>query len=303
MALREAARVRCGTNIGAGEVAFRLAPRLNAAGRMGDQSLSLSLLRATTLPEARAIASQMERINQERKAIESQVTDEAIAQVLEVYGPEPSGGIVAAKYGWHRGVISISASKLTEHFSVPSAVIAIQDDLGRGSCRAWKGFRLYDALASCGYLLENFGGHQAAAGFTIKASKVDEFRAVFSSTVKNILADQTGVQNIPLVDIRIEPGVFDLPAASDLSLLEPLGESNEVPLFLLPNAYVEESQIVGNVHLKLTLRLGNQKIPAFGFKMGKRQAPVGSTVSAMGVLRPDTWRGGDSVELWLTEFE
>jgi single-stranded-DNA-specific exonuclease len=303
MALREAARVRHGTSLGAGDVAFRLAPRLNAAGRMGDQTLSLSLLRAKTITEARSLASQIERINQERKAMESRVTSEAIAQVLEVYGPEPGGGIVAAKEGWHRGVISISASKLAERFAAASAVIAIQNDLGRGSCRAWKGFRLYEALTRCSHLLESFGGHQAAAGFVIKPARVDEFRAAFSAAVQDILASESGMGNVPLIDIKLESGLFDLPSASELGLLEPFGESNEVPVFLLPDSYVEESQMVAGAHLKLMLRVGAKRVPAFGYQMGKRRVKVGSSICAMGVLRPDTWRGGDSVELWLTEFE
>jgi single-stranded-DNA-specific exonuclease len=303
MALREAARVRGGAAISAGDIAFRLAPRLNAAGRLGDQTLSLSLLRAKTLTEARVLASQMERINQERKSIERGVSEEAIAQVLEVYGPEPTSGIVAAKQGWHRGVVSISASKLAERFAVPSAVIALQDEIGRGSCRAWKGFRLYEALSSCAHLLEAFGGHQAAAGFTIKTSKIEQFREAFSSAVQSILGSGTDASNVPLVDVRLEPGVFDLPSASDLGLLEPLGQRNEAPVFLLPDLHVEESKVVGGAHLKLAMRFGSQKVSAFGYQMGKRGVKVGNSICAMGALRPDTWRGGDSVELWLSEFE
>jgi single-stranded-DNA-specific exonuclease len=303
MALREAARMRGTAHLGASDVAFRLAPRLNAAGRMGDPALSLALLRAKTLMEARSIASQMERINQERRTIEAAVSTEAIAQVADLYGPEPTGGIVAAKSGWHRGVISISASKLAERYGVPSAVIAIQDELGRGSCRAWKGFRLHEALGHCSHLLENFGGHQAAAGFTIKATKIEEFRAAFDASVRNIFSIDSGSKNVPLIDVKLEPGVFELPSASELGVLEPLGESNEVPVFLLPDLQVEESQTVGGAHLKLMLRFGDRKLSAFGFNMAHRKIAPGHQICAIGSLRPDLWRGKNSVELWLSEFE
>ncbi|MBN1653587.1 MAG: single-stranded-DNA-specific exonuclease RecJ [Deltaproteobacteria bacterium] len=303
VALREAARIRPNAVIGAGEIAFRFAPRLNAAGRLGDQSLTLALLRARDLMEARSLAVRVERINQQRKVIERRVTEEAIAQVLTCYGPNPKSGIIAAKEGWHRGVVGISASRLADRFGVPSVVIALQDGIGRGSCRSCRGFPLFDAMVRCREILDNFGGHQAAMGISIHSSQIEAFRSAFSDAVSEKLAEQEQWTNLPQIDVQIDPGVFDLPPASDLALLEPVGEANAEPVFLVPEAYVEESQVVGNEHLKLSLRVGSHKFSAFGYQQGKRSVPIGKPITALGIFRPDSWSGRDQIELWLSEFE
>jgi single-stranded-DNA-specific exonuclease len=303
VALREAARIRPGNMLSASDVSFRFSPRLNAAGRLGDQTLSLLLLRSGSLGEARTLAARMERINQERKAIEQRVAEEAIAQVLEVYGDSPGTAVVAAKQGWHRGVVGICASRLAERFGVPSAVIALEGNVGRGSCRTSKDFRLYDALEGCRHLLQGFGGHQAAAGLTIAASRIDAFRSALADASAPFFEAAADEQGLPLVDVALESGVFALPPASDLCLLEPLGEANAEPVFLVPDARVEEKSVVGADHLKLSLRAGGQTLSAFGYRLGPRVAGVGSSICAMGALRPDTWKGGQNVELWLTDFE
>jgi single-stranded-DNA-specific exonuclease len=303
VALREAARIKPGAVIGAGDVAFRFAPRLNAAGRLGDQTLTLSLLRAKSLVEARSIAVRVERINQQRKQIERQVTEEAIAQIVDCYGPNPKTGIIAAKKGWHRGVVGISASRLVERFGVPSIVIAVQDGVGRGSCRSCGGFPLFDAMLRCRQLLDNYGGHQAAMGLSIQSSQIEAFRSAFADAVSEDFIKGERSPDFAQIDVKIDPGVFDIPPASDLTLLEPVGEANAEPLFLVPDALVEDRQVVGNEHLKLSLRVGNQRFSAFGFQQGKKSVSIGKTISAVGMLRPDTWGGGDQVELWLSEFE
>jgi single-stranded-DNA-specific exonuclease len=307
VALREAARVRPGTVLSASDVAFRFSPRLNAAGRLGDQTLSLLLLRAGDLNQARTLAARMERVNQERKEIEQRVSGEAVAQVVEVYGEKPGTAVVAAKQGWHPGVVGICASRLAERFGVPSVVIALEGENGRGSCRTSKGFRLYDALEQCSHLLQGFGGHQAAAGVTIAASQVEAFRSALADVSRPFFAAGAGEEQgeVPLVDVALEEGGFDLPPASDLSLLEPVGEANAEPVFLVSDARVKDRSVVGAGagHLKLSLRVGRQRLSAFGFQLGPRLDEVGSRICAMGSLRPDTWKGGENVELWLTDFE
>src|SRR5690606_27557738 len=149
LALREAARIRAGAPVGGVDIAFRLAPRLNAAGRLGDAELTLRLLSAGTLQEARMLAARIEQINQERRAIQEKISEEAIAQVLDVYGEQVDGGIVAAASGWHRGVVGIVAARLVERFNAPAVVIALEDGEGHGSCRTPEGFSIYDAVAAC----------------------------------------------------------------------------------------------------------------------------------------------------------
>ncbi len=299
--LRELGRVRPGTALSAIDVSFRLTPRLNAAGRMGDPSLTLALLRAKTLLEARQIGARIEQINDERKATERRVTEEALAQVESVYGAAPKTGIVVASESFHRGVLGISAARLVERFAVPAIVIGMEAGVGHGSARAPQGFSLYDALARCASDLIRFGGHHAAAGLTLAAPRLDAFRAAFTAASQVDLSARPSPD--ALVDVALEPGVFDLPSATDLALLEPLGEANAEPLFLIPEARVTESKIVGGAHRKLGLRVATQQLTAFGFDMAAIPVQVGTSVRALGALRPDSWAGGDRIELRIASFE
>jgi single-stranded-DNA-specific exonuclease len=298
----DAPALRGGASLSAIDVAFRMTPRLNAPGRLGDPMLSLSLLRARSLPEARALAARVEQRNDERKAIEAAVTDQAIAQAIELYGAAPANGIVLAAEGWHRGVIGISAARVSERFGVPAVVIGIEAGHGHGSCRAPDGFPLFDAVTRCASHLTRFGGHQAASGLALPAERVEAFRADFAAVTAGMLGAAAGPAQT-LVDAVLGSGGYSVPPASDLARLEPLGEANTEPVFLVSEARVESSSAVGRGHLKLVLRAGEQRLAAFGLGMAERAPAVGSAVTAVGALRPDTWQGADQVELRLLDFD
>jgi single-stranded-DNA-specific exonuclease len=298
-ALREIAKISPGQAIGAIDVAFRMTPRLNAAGRLGDPILTLQLLRAKTLPEARALATRIEEHNENRKTIEAALTEQAIAQVIAVYGETPVGGVVAAQDGWHVGVLGITAARLAERFGVPAVAIALDSAEGHGSARAPRGFPLFDAITRCASQLERFGGHQAACGLSLKTSRLEAFRAEFQAVSSDL---SIGTTPAPIVDVVVGSGAFALPVASDLSGFEPLGEANPEPLFLVTEARVERSQVVGQGHLKLGLSVGPDRFSAFGLGMAERLPQRGQVLQALGALRPDTWAGGEKVELRLLDF-
>jgi single-stranded-DNA-specific exonuclease len=298
--LRELARVRNGAPVSAVDVAFRMTPRLNAAGRMGESALTLSFLRARTLDEARRLGGRIEQRNDERKEVERGVTEAAIAQVIEVYGSAPQSGVVVASDAFHRGVVGISAARLVDRFGVPAIVVGWDGSSGHGSARGPAGSGLYDAIAQGSSCLERFGGHQAAAGVTLRREKLDEFRAAFAAaTSRGDHAAPVGAAEL-LADVELEPGVFDLPKASDLSRLEPLGEANAEPVFALRDAQVVERSVVGGKHIKLLLRVGNESLSAFGYELADRVMAVGERVQAIGALRPDLWVGRERVELRLS---
>ncbi len=296
MALREAARVRHGTPVGGVDVAFRLAPRLNAAGRLGDPEITLRLLRAQDLHEARALAAEIERINQERKELTARITQEAIAQVESVYGAEVEGGVVVSAEGWHRGVVGIVAARLVERFDAPTVVIGVDGGVGHGSCRTPDGFSIYDAVARCRGHLAKFGGHAAAAGLSLDASRLERFRADFDDACRTMRAELPPLDATPWVDVVIGDA-FPLPTAQELAQLEPVGEGNAEPMFLLEGAAVDRVDVVGQGHLKLALRAGGRPLTAFGWEMGDLAGEVGDRVDVYGSLRPDTWRGGGAIEL------
>jgi single-stranded-DNA-specific exonuclease len=303
IALRELARVPQGMSVAAHDVAFRMTPRLNAAGRLGDPTLALSLLRARDLPQARGLAARIEQLNDQRKAIEAQVSEQAIAQVLAIYGESPRTGIVAAAEGWHRGVIGISAARLSERFGVPAVVIALEAGEGHGSARAPDGFPLFDAVARCAQHLERYGGHQAASGLALRSERLEAFRSDFASATAALACAAAAASVATDVEVVVGSDGYGLPPASDLFRLEPLGEANREPVFYLPDARVESSGVVGRGHLKLKLTTAGGSLSAFGFDMGARLPEPGRSIAALGVLRPDTWNGGDQVELRLVDFE
>ncbi|MCC6877234.1 MAG: single-stranded-DNA-specific exonuclease RecJ [Sandaracinaceae bacterium] len=296
VALREAARIRLGAPVGGVDVSFRLAPRLNAAGRLGDPELTLRLLRAQSLPEARMLAARIEQINTERRTIERRITEEAIAQVEEIYGSQVEGGIVAASEGWHRGVVGIVAARLVDRFGAPAVVIALEDGVGHGSARTPEGFSIHAALVRSRRELSKFGGHAAAAGVTLPSARLESFRADFDAACRAMRAELPPLDATPRVDVALGRD-FPLPGAAELAMLEPVGESNEAPLFLLPDVEIDDVGTVGEGHLKLALRVGGRVLSGFGWEMAHLAEGLGPSATLWGSLRPDSWRGGDAVEL------
>lgn len=300
VALRELAKLRPDAPISALDVAFRLTPRLNAPGRLGRADLTLALLLAEDLDAARPIAQEVEACNQERKAIEKALTAAAVEQVLSHYGEQPVSGIVAAAPDFHPGVVGVTAARLVDRFQVPAVVVSLAEPHGHGSARAPDGFPLYDAIARCASSLVRFGGHQAASGVTLAPSQLAAFREQFATAVTAVALQPTG-QPMP-VDLQLGVGPFGLPSARELGLLEPVGEANDEPLFHLPRAVVVSASEVGEGHLKLRLMVNGQRLSAFGFQLAAQGLPQsGVTVQVLGSLRPDTWVGGDAVELRLLQ--
>lgn len=295
-ALRERAGVRPGMRIGGSDIGFRLAPRLNAAGRLGDASLTLALLRSRSIDEARSIAARIELLNDERKELQRRITEEA-ADMVRARASEPGGGIVVASERWHRGVVGIVAARIVELFEAPSIVLAIEGDTAHGSARTTPGFPVFDAIAACRPLLTRFGGHQAAAGVTLPAANVPEFERAFDAECRRLRDQGVGARPDRSVDVVLDGVRFGIPTASELALLEPTGHGNREPRFLIEGARVEDANSVGDGHLKLVLRVGETRIGAFGWDMASELSRVGASVSVLGALRADTYRGGESVEM------
>jgi single-stranded-DNA-specific exonuclease len=298
VALREAAKVRAGSSLSAIDVAFRLTPRLNAAGRLGDPAVTLALLRSRDIYEARALAAEIERLNTERKAIEQRVTAQAIEQVT----PRACrAGLVAAAQDWHRGVVGITAARLVDRFDRPSLAIALDGELGHGSGRAPDGFPLHAALLRVSPLLEKFGGHDAAVGLTVRAERVQALTSAFEQACEELAPlARAQARGRLAVDARLGDGHYTPPRASELMLLEPLGETNPEPIYEVIGDLVS-AQVVGEGHLKLSLRVAGRDLSAFGYQLGTQLGPDPSAlrgrVRVVGALRPDSFRGGEQIEL------
>jgi single-stranded-DNA-specific exonuclease len=297
-ALLELAKIEPGSALCAEDVAFRIAPRLNAPGRLGAPDLAVRLLLAETLDSAHALAAEIEQRQVERRAVQEQMLQEALAEVERERYRERAA-IVVGREGWNHGIVGIVAGRLAAELKRPVAVIGFENGIGRGSVRGPKGARLHDALTACAPHLRRFGGHQAAAGLEVAIDSLETLRAAF----ERACAEQPPVADCDETPcVRLAAGDNLLRVLSDLAQLEPCGESNPAPALALVGRVVSAREVSGG-HLKLELSLdGGERLSAFGIGLGHRAQGLTGEVAVSGRLRPDRYRGGNAIELKLDKI-
>lgn len=251
-------------------VSFAIAPRINAAGRMGDAKLAVKLLLSDDEEEAYSLAKQLNDCNVKRQNIEMKIYNEALSMIDADCDFEKNKIIVLAKEGWHHGVIGIVASKICELYSRPCILITYDDNISaKGSGRSIENFNLFDALTACTDILSNFGGHSIAAGLSLKPEDIDEFRIQINNYAKDILTPDKMKVNIS-IDSKIPPEYVTEKSERTLSALEPFGVGNPRPVFSMSNLVITSMKRMGvdNKHLRLTLKYNNTLFNAVGFGMG-----------------------------------
>ena len=253
------------SSITADSLSFSLIPRLNAAGRMSDPSLALNLLLAQDPVEAGRLAAQLEETNQQRRDIEAALTEEALAMVESTY--EGGRVIVVGGEGWHEGVKGIVASRLVNRYHVPSLLFSIEDGVARGSGRSVGSVNLFEAVEKCGDLLMRFGGHAGAVGVTCAAENLPALRerldAVLSDLPDDAFVDTGEVAAmVSLAELNIE-------TVEQLSLLEPFGQGNKVPLLGISGVTMCDRAAVGKTgdHMRFTATDGSSSVPAIMFRV------------------------------------
>lgn len=296
LALLERASVREGTRLSSTDVAFKLAPRVNAPGRLGDPSVALALLRSKHIDAARPLAGELESANDARRATEKRITEEAIAETLRVYGEAPAHGVVVWGENWHRGVVGITAARLTDRFGVPAIVIAMEDGVGHGSGRTVDGVNVHAALEGARDALAKFGGHRAAIGLTVDTNGLEKVRATFAEHTMRVASSDAPLY----VDAFLDPSL-PLPGATELNRLEPIGEGNRAARVGV-RGRVLDARVVGEGHLSLRIGQARGVLRAFGPRLAPFAPTVGDSVVALGTLRPDTYSGGEAVELFVEAF-
>jgi single-stranded-DNA-specific exonuclease len=246
-------------------IAFKLGPRLNAAGRLDEAIKGVRLLTTESEREAHTLAEDLDRLNQARRDLEGVILEEALAQVES---QQLSGGIVLYARGWHLGVVGIVAARIMERFHRPTVVIAVNDDgIGKGSARTVPGFDLYQALAGCRDLLVAFGGHPSAAGVTIQEAQLPAFADRFSTIAEKWARD---TQNTPVlhVDSEVRLNEITLTLLREIGTLHPFGAGNPEPTFVVRDLNVLNARVVGEKHLKMTVRQGgSMPFDSIGFGM------------------------------------
>ncbi len=286
------------------QIGFVLAPRINAAGRMGEAELAADLLLTSDPARAELLARELCGLNRERQAVEQEIFAQAVEQIEFLPDGERSA-LVLSSGSWHQGVVGIVASRLSEKYSCPSFMIHLQNGLGKGSCRSYGGFNLFAALESCQDLLVDFGGHELAAGFNIREEDIPAFRRRMNRCVCEFCNGEKPVSSLAVDVVIRDPGWVTLEEMEALSRLEPYGAGNERPVFAVMGARVESLQGVGqNRHLKLRLAMGEQRFDAIFFSATAAACGVapGMRVDAAFHLQVNEFRGVSSVQLQLVDL-
>ena len=286
------------------QVGFVLAPRINAAGRMGQAELASELLLTDDPGKASALARALCDLNRERQRVEQDIYARAMEQ-LETLPEDERSALVLSSEDWHQGVVGIVASRLSEKFSCPSFMIHISGGMGKGSCRSYGGFNLFQALEACSDLLIGFGGHELAAGFTIEERNIPAFRKKMNQYVRAHIGKEPPVSSLS-IDVEItHPSLVSLSEVAELSRLEPYGSGNSRPLFCLRGAILEGLQRVGqNRHLKVKLQKGHACFEGIFFSVTPEAAGVrvGSRVDAAFYLQVNEFRGASGIQLQLADL-
>jgi single-stranded-DNA-specific exonuclease len=299
-ALKRVAGIAEGLPVTAGQVGFRLAPRINAAGRLDDAGRGVRLLLTQDAEEARSLAEELDRENQARQEIERRILEEATTEAQSrVEGG--ARGLVLARDGWHPGVIGIVAARLVERFHRPAVLVALENGTGKGSGRSIEAFHLHDALSACSAHLTRFGGHRHAAGVTLERAQVEPFREAFEAYASGCLSVDD-LEPRCRIDGWVDDADLTDRAAADLERLAPFGAGHPEPVFALRGA-AARGRTVGAAGVHLKLALGARGLNAIGFGMGQKAGLCAAgPVDAAFSVGFDEWDGTRRLQLKLRDL-
>jgi len=244
----------CGKGMTAYDIGFRLGPRINAAGRMDAARAVVELFGTRDIEEARRLALHLDTRNRERKEVQQQIVELALAE-LESTTLEPANSYVAviAGEGWHRGVIGIAASKIAERINRPCVVLSIDGEVAHGSGRSIEPYHLLNGLTECADLFEKFGGHSHAAGITIRPERIEELRRRLNEHAAGCLTNED-LQPCVFIDAELPTEEITFELIRELNALEPYGAGNARPVFLARNLCIlSEPRLIGQRHLKMSV--------------------------------------------------
>lgn len=292
--------------LSASTIAFTLAPRLNAAGRLSSATTAVELLLETNPERALAIAKELDGENKERQQTEQKIYDEALELIAEDPNAPQKKVLVLAKEGWHQGVIGIVASKINELYYRPCILISYENGVGKGSGRSIPSFNLFDALTHCEDLLSAFGGHAVAAGLSMNTSDLEAFTKKINDYANSVLKPGDLLPAVK-IDCQIRPEDVTLTAAKLLTKLEPYGMGNEKPSFAIRQVQITAIATMGveDKHLRMRLASGNCVINAVGFQMGSyaRRLQAGDLVDVAFSMDINHYQGTESVQLILKDIK
>ena len=283
-------------SVSASSIGFMLAPRINAAGRMGRIELAIELFLTDDPDRAADLARQLCDLNRQRQAVESEIYNQAISMLPAGQVPE---AIVLADESWHQGVVGIVASRIAEEFCCPAFLICLDGEHGKASSRSHGGFNLFASLTTLSSLLESYGGHELAAGFTITRSNIPEFRRQISQLAAGYYCDDTPRTTLD-IDCAIQPELLTISGIESLNVLEPCGSGCPKPVLMMGGLTIERISMVGSGrHMRLRLRRGRYGFNAIYFSATPESASVrpGDLVDIAFVPQINEFRGERSVQM------
>ncbi|MBE6987380.1 MAG: single-stranded-DNA-specific exonuclease RecJ [Ruminococcaceae bacterium] len=294
-----------GKTITASNVSFMMAPRINAAGRLGGAATSARMLLTDDEREAAELADLLCDMNAQRQEAENDIYKEITARMESEFDKENDKAIVLWGEDWHNGVIGIVASRLAEKYSAPTVLISLDNESGKGSGRSIKGFNLYQALEKNSEFLEKYGGHEMAVGLTIAKDKLYEFRRALNEYCIQVINEEDIVPTI-IVDCEITPEMLSMSQVKSLETLEPFGMENPQPIFVIRNMRIQELTPIGkDKHVKLKVERDGKEFYALGFGLPTIgcQFTEGDTVDIVCSADINEFRGNRSVQLVIKDIK
>ncbi|MCT4543740.1 MAG: single-stranded-DNA-specific exonuclease RecJ [Vallitalea sp.] len=291
--------------ITAGIIGFRIAPRLNAAGRLGDAKRGIKLFITNDIEEATKIAESLNEENIKRQELEQKIVDEAINIIEETIDLDKTKVIVVASTNWHHGVIGIVASRITEKYYRPSILLSIEDGIATGSARSVAGFSIFEALNSTKDILIKFGGHEMAAGMSLNEDLIEDLRRRVNNYASSHMEDDTLIPKMN-ADMEIKIEDIDVSLIEDIVNLEPFGVGNPEPKFICKGK-VNDVRKIGkdNSHLKMRLDYNKYFLDGIGFGMADYYdyINVSGDVSLLGTLSINEWNGTKKPQIMLKDID
>ncbi|SEA09222.1 exonuclease RecJ [Desulfuromusa kysingii] len=296
-ALKRVADVK---KVSSGVVGFRLAPRLNAAGRLEDASLGVKLLLGDDPQDIEPLAEMLDEFNRDRQKIEQQTLLEAISQVEQLAQPD-AYSLVLSSPNWHSGVIGIVASRLVERYHRPTVLIALEDGLGKGSARSIAGFHLYQALSKSSGPLVGFGGHAMAAGLSIAEANLPDFKIAFEAAARSQLS---AADLLPVLyhDGEMSLSTFNLAGLKELETLNPYGAGNPQPTFISRNCQVNSPRVLADKHLKFDVEQQGCRLNCIAFGQAEKFEQLHGAIDLLYRPQINQWRGVESMQLQVIDF-
>ncbi len=282
--------------VSASSIGFMLAPRINAAGRMGKIELAVELFLTDDPARAAEVAKQLCDLNRQRQSVESEIYDQAVSMLPPGQPPE---AIVLADESWHQGVVGIVASRIAEEYACPAFLICLDGEHGKASSRSHGGFNLFASLTTLSSLLESYGGHELAAGFTISRSNIPEFRRQICRLAAAYYTDDTPRTSLD-VDCAIPAELLTISNIESLSVLEPCGNCCPKPTLMMKNLTIERITMVGGGrHMRLRLRSGRFGLNAIYFSANPAAVSIqtGDVVDVAFTPQINEFRGERSVQM------